>query len=209
VRFAAAAVAILASATLLSDARAQQSICNVVRAQGAGLLEECGDQLHSFFLVLSDLKREVRGDVHGRFAYACPMELMCEGEPVITGFFISPDGWQTGAKDEAAIFEALRSVPLGAIGGQPGAAAQMPSVACPIFDVSVGGVAGRAVCFDEAAMKGGNVVVVAADNDVGFLLVFYRRGQSAAALREKVVDEISRFKIERATGDVSLLRWMQ
>jgi hypothetical protein len=211
VRFVAAVVASLASATLLSDARAQQPICNVVRVQDAGLLEDCGNQLRSFFLILSDLKREVSGDFHGHFAYRCSVELMCDGESTITGFYISPDGWQASAKDEAAIFQALQSTPIGATGqGRPGGPEpQMPSVACPIFDVSVGGLAGRAVCFDEAAMKGGNVVVVAADNDVGFLLVFYRSDQSAAVLREKVVDVISRFKIERATGDVSLLRWMQ
>jgi hypothetical protein len=85
----------------------------------------------------------------------------------------------------------------------------MPSLACPIFDVSVGGLPGRAVCFDEAAMKGGNVVVVAADNDVGFLLVFYRQDQSAASLRDKMLELVPRFKMERVTADIALLRWIQ
>jgi hypothetical protein len=90
-----------------------------------------------------------------------------------------------------------------------GAPPELPSSACPLFDVSVDGMAGRAVCFDEAKMQGGNVVVVAADNYVGFLLIFYQRDQSANALRDKVLELLPRFKIERATGDVALLRWLK
>jgi len=70
-------------------------------------------------------------------------------------------------------------------------------------------MAGRAVCFDDLKAKTANVIVVAADDHVGFLLSFYERGKSADVLRYKVLELMPRFKIERATGDVGLLKWMK
>jgi hypothetical protein len=210
VRIAALVAAALALATLPWSARAEQAqpSCEVVQVHDIGLLEDCGDELRSFTLNLSDLKREVRGDVSGRFSYACPLEVMCEGEPTITGFFISPDSWQTGAKDEAAIFQALSSIPLGA-NGKKGASGKMPFPVCPISDVTVAGLPGRAVCFDENMMKGGNVVVVAANNEIAFLLVFYRKDKPSSVVRDKMLALLPRFNVERVTGDVRLLRWIR
>jgi hypothetical protein len=62
---------------------------------------------------------------------------------------------------------------------------------------------GRAVCFDE------NVVVVAADDRVGFLLYFSQRDTPAAVLKNKVLEMLPRFEIERATGEVGLKRWLR
>jgi len=203
-------VAALASATLPGNVRAEQAqpSCEVVQVHDIGLLEDCGEELRSFTLNLADLKREPRGDVSGRFSYACGLDMMCEGEPTITGFFVSPDSWQTGAKDEAAIFQALSGIPLGS-NAKKGASGKMPFPVCPITDVTVAGLPGRAVCFDETMMKGGNVVIVAGNNELAFLLVFYRKDQPSAALRDKMLELLPRFNIERVTGDVRLLRWIR
>jgi hypothetical protein len=206
----------LIAAALLSNASAQELNCRVLSTDGASFLEECGKQLNSFSLSLSEnklrlIKKEVKGDQHGRFTFSCPIESMCEDEPIIGGFFIAAESWQKGPKDERAIYQALQRMPLMAVSWsrRGGPAPEMPAAACPLFGVSVDGMAGRAVCFDDLKAKTANVIVVAADDHVGFLLSFYERGKSADVLRYKVLELMPRFKIERATGDVGLLKWMK
>jgi hypothetical protein len=214
-RLVAAVVIGLISATTLSNASAQEPTCRVVRVEGTSWLEECGKQLNSFSLSLSEMKlslseikREVGWDMHGRFSFSCPVEPICGNEPIIGGTFIDSESWNNSSKDAGAIFHALR--PLMAMSLRGGAPSEVPTSACPLFDVSADGMAGRAVCFDEAKMGGGNVVVVVAASDhVGFLLIFSQSDQSANALRDKVLELIPRFRIERATGDVALLKWMK
>jgi hypothetical protein len=217
-RFVAAVVMGLISAAIFSNASAQEPACRVVSAQGASFLEECGKQLNSFSLSLSEtklglseIKREVGRDLHGRFYFPCPVEPMCENEPTIGGSFIAPESWNKSPKNEVAIYQTFQRVPLMAIswssrGGPP---PEVPTAACPLFDVSVDGVAGRAVCFDNPKAKTVSVILVAADDRVGFLLSFYQRDQSVNGLRDKVLELIPRFKIERATGDVGLMRWVR
>jgi hypothetical protein len=211
-RLAAAVVIGLISVGMLSNAFAQVQKCRVVSAYGASFLEECGEQLNSFSLSLSESKQShIERDLHGRFTFSCPIELMCANEPFIGGFFIAAESWQKGSKDERAIYQVLQRVPLMAVswskrGGPP---PEMPATACPLFEVSVAGMAGRAVCFNDLQAKAASVVVVAADDHVGFLLSFYQHNQSANELRDKVLELMPRFKIERATGDVGLRRWMK
>ena len=114
-RIAALVVAALAIATWPRVPTRRSLASCEGRSTTSGFWKIAATSLRSFTVNFSDLKRPgaVRGDVSGRFAYACPLEVMCEGEPAITGFFISPDSWQTGARDEAAIFQALSGVPLG------------------------------------------------------------------------------------------------
>jgi hypothetical protein len=204
----------LISATTLSNASAQEPTCRVVRVEGTSWLEECGKQLNSYSLSLSetklglsDIKREGWWDMHGRFSFSCPVEPICGNEPIIGGTFIDSESWNNSSKDEGAIFQVLR--PLMAMSLRGGAPSEVPTSACPLFDVSIDGMAGRAVCFDEAKMGGGNVVVVAASDHVGFLLIFSQSDQSANVVRKEALELLPRFKIERATGDVALLKWMR
>jgi hypothetical protein len=218
-RLAAAAFAILALAALLSVASAQESGCRIVRASKAGFLEDCGKQLNSFTISLSEaslgasgVEREAFSDLHGYFSFPCPVAPMCGREASIGGFFVDAENWSKSTKDEQAIYRIARSVPMMALswsfaGGEP---APMPPVACPVFDVSVGDMTGRAVCFDQAAVKGGNMIVaVVADDKVGMVLSFHRPNGSSAQLRDEVLGLMPRFKIERATGDVGLMRWFR
>jgi hypothetical protein len=204
-RRAIAVIACLISVALSLQALAQDQACNPVTASGAGFLVECGKQLYSFNLSLSEaklgisgIKREVGLDLHGRFAFACPVEPMCANEPAVGGSYIAPAGWLSSSRDEQTIFQVLRNMPWPGVSSLP-----IPSASCPAFDVSIGGMNGRAVCFDES------VVIVAADDRVGFLLYFSQRDKPAAVLKNKVLEMLPRFEIERATGEVGLKRWLR
>jgi hypothetical protein len=203
VKFAAAVVASLISAFALS-AFAQEPACQFVRALGAGFVEDCGKQLNAFRLILLETKlgsigvrREVLGDMHGRFSFPCPIEPMCGSEPFISGFFVSAEQWNNSPKDEQAIYQAVRSNPLMRGGPPP----QMPPAACPVFDVVIDGMRGRGVCLGVTDVKNANIVVViAADDHVGLAMSF-QQYRSASELRDEVLEIMPRFKIERATGD--------
>ncbi len=204
-KLAAAVIACLVSVALSVNALAQDEACSPVSTSGAGLLVECGKQLYSFNLSLpesklgsSNIKREVVRDLHGRFAFVCPIEPMCANEPIVGGTFVTPSKWLSSSRDEQAIFEILRNMPWPGVSSLP-----IPSASCPVFDVWIGGMNGRAVCFDES------VVLVAADDRVGFLLYFSQRDRSATVLKGKVLEMLPRFEIERATGEIGLKRWLR
>jgi hypothetical protein len=204
VKFAAAVVAGLISAFALSDASAQEPACRFVRALGAGFVEDCGKQLNAFRLILLETKlgstgvrREVLGDMHGRFSFPCPIEPMCGNEPFISGFFVSAELWNKSPKDEQAIYQAVRSNPLMRGGPPP----QMPPASCPVFEIVIDGMRGRGVCLGVTDVKNANIVVViAADDRVGFAMSF-QQYRSPGELRDEVLEIMPRFKIERATGD--------
>ena len=178
--------------------------CRGISQSKASFLERCGDRLNAWRLTLP-FKREIWSDLHGRIFFKCGIGPMCDGEPTIAGGFVNRAEWQAGAKDERAIFELLMDrlqVPIGPL-------PPMPHPACPLFDVSFAGMAGKAVCFGEPGVNRSSVIVVAADDRAAFLLRFYQ-DESPDALKEKVVFEwLPRFKIERATGDAALLKWFR
>jgi hypothetical protein len=211
VKFAAAVVAGLISAFTLSGAFAQEPACRFVRGLGAGFVEDCGKQLDAFRLILLETKlgsigvrREVVGDMHGRFSFPCPIEPMCGYEPFISGFFVSAEQWNSSPKDEQAIYQAVRSNPLMRGGPPP----QMPPAACAVFDVVIDGMRGRGVCLGVTDVKNANIVVViAADDRVGLAMSF-QQYRSASELRDEVLEIMPRFKIERATGD-SVSEWFR
>lgn len=181
--------------------------CHGVVGGSTSFVEQCGDRLVAWSLTLP-FKREIQGDLHGRFFFNCAVEPMCEGEPMIIGRFVNWAEWQNSAKDEQAIFERanLLAYPIRQL-------PPMPPPACSLFDSPLAGMAGRAICFDESGVKGGinssSVFLVVADDRVAVLLSFYLRDASANALRQKVVEFLPRFKIERATGDAALMKWFR
>ena len=204
-----AVIACLISVASFSKAVAQDSTCSPVIVSGAGLLQECGKQLYSFNLSLSEaklgvsgVKREAGSDMHGRFGFSCTVEPMCANEPKVGGFFVDSAEWLSSPKDERAIFQVLQNMPWP--GGSP---PPIPAVSCPVFDVSIGGLDGRAVCISEG--KDSTVVIVAAEDRVGFLLHFYQADTPASVLKERVLEMLPRFGVERATGEVGLKRWLR
>ena len=215
-RQAIAVIAVLISVAAFSKALAQDPDCRLVMASGAGFVVECGKQLYSYNLSLSQssgTRREVRRDIHGRFTFLCPadpkcrtllceVESNCENEPTVGGSFVAPAEWLSSSKDEQAILQVFRNMPWPG-GDRP----PTPSASCPVFDVSVGGLNGRAVCFSEG--KGSTVLVVAANDNVGFLLWFAQDDKPAPVLKSKMLEMLPRFEIERATGEIGLKRWIR
>jgi hypothetical protein len=176
--------------------------CELVAGVGASQLERCGDRLRSFSLSLRDIRRSVGRDLHARFKFECPTEQMCENEPEVIGWFIDPWRWRNSAQNEPALFHFLQT-------GTPAAPARRPDVTCGTFDVKIGDMAGRAVChrFPEAPQSA--IIMVASDENTGFVLVFADHTLNWESVRQKTLQMLPRFDIHRATGDAALLRWMK
>ena len=79
--------------------------------------------------------------------------------------------------------------------------------ACGVFDIDLAGAPARAACLtvDSASM----VFVIGADEKVGVILVFVGRDIGLASLREKVLEILPKFHIEKASGDAGLLKWIE
>jgi hypothetical protein len=203
VALTAATLCVVSAQSLPAPSSTKQE-CRGITSGRAGFLEQCGDRLHAWSLTLSEFKRETVSDLHGRFFFQCAIKLMCESEPEIVGRFVDRQEWLDSAKDERAIYVIANTL------REPGGPLPpMPSSACPLFDISIAGMPGRAVCFGESGGKGSSVFVVAADDRVAFLLDFSQPDRSANALKEKVLELLPRFKIERATGDAALMKWLR
>ena len=193
---------------LCSGAVAQDNRpCQVVSVKEAGLLLGCADQLKGFLLTFEDVRRQVASEAQGRFVFACVLAPMCEDEPNVGGFFIDPVRWRESAKDEPAMLEMLQQyglVPAAARGADPNA---KPPPACAVFDVQIGDLPGRAVCFDVA--DGSAVIVIAGDDQVALVLSIFQRKRTPGAMREKAMDMFPLFRMQRPTGDITLLRWIR
>jgi hypothetical protein len=196
--------------SLAADALGEEiEACRIVSTQGAALLKHCGERLLSFALSIDDLRRTVVNGEYGKFDFECSIQGMCKNEPEINGWFIDHKGWLRSAKDESAVFDVLRMPPVMAIASRAGTAPPQPKSACGVLDVSLDGIAGRAVCYQLPETRSTSIVVVAADEQVGFILVFQERGQDWAALRDKALQTLPKFEVERAYGNGALLRWMK
>jgi hypothetical protein len=134
---------------------------------------------------------------------------MCEGSPAIGGFYIDTDKWKKSAKDAQAIGQIMHSQPITAEDVAAISPKPIPAPACQPFDVTISGVSGKGTCFNDAATKTASVAMVFVDDDLGFLLNFSQKDIAADKLRDNAVGMLANFKIERAKGDVGLLRWMR
>jgi hypothetical protein len=222
-------LAALAAFTILSTSSgfAQESSCQVIRAEGASLLRECGDTLHSFSLLTSDMRGRVAQDMHGRrFYFACRLtpdsDLLdslrdrksgdpnynCNAEPSISGFFFDSTYWRSSRRDEQAILATLIQHPhnSGILNDKESSALK---VNCAVFDASVGDLPAKAVCFSRSNESADAIAVVAADDGIGLVLIFSQKDQSAEAFRNRVQEMLSSFSVKRGTGDAALLRWVQ
>jgi hypothetical protein len=201
-------LALVLAAAAPADAVGQENRpCQVVGVKDAGLLLLCGDRLNGFVLTLEDVRRQVGSEAQGRFVLLCVLAPMCEGEPNLGGFFIDPARWRDSAKDERAMLDILQQhglVPAAAVGTDPKVP---PPPACAVFDVTIGDLPGRGVCFDVA--DGSAVLVIAGDDRVALVLSFFQRNRTPGAIREKALETIPQFRMLRPTGDVALLRWMR
>jgi hypothetical protein len=197
---------IAVAAAFSTSAPAQDGArCRLVKAGGAGFVQQCGDRLHAFGLALSDIKRvpPAGNDPRGWFSFACPVEPLCADEPEIRGAFFNAAGWQKSDKDAQAIWDTVERRSASAIRGEPS------NSPCEVFDVQIADISGRAVCYHAAEPSRSAVVIVAAENEVGIILVFLQPDKEWPALREKVLGLLPRFSIGRASGDAALLGWLR
>jgi hypothetical protein len=100
--------------------------------------------------------------------------------------------------------------PLTAVAWRSGAATQQrPASSCGALAVQVAGMSGRVACFQFPDTRTSEVVVVTGDDTVGFILVFEQRRLRPTELRDKVMQLLPQFEVERAFGDPALLRWIK
>ena len=85
----------------------------------------------------------------------------------------------------------------------------VPKSSCDTFDVKVGDMAGRAVCYEFRELSLSVILIVAADEKAGFVLIFQQRTLDWKLLRDKALQGLERFHIQRASGDAALMRWMK
>jgi hypothetical protein len=196
--------AVLASAWMLlaTGSHAQdESSCNVVKGYNTSYLALCGDRLRSFSLRLWDARRPIEGLGYAPFQFKCGLPPMCDGEPDIYGWFIDGRAWRNTKQDEPAVLELLqRGLALPAF---------RPTPVCDVFDVKVADLAARAVCYYIPEAGFSVIVVVAAEEEAGFVLMFQDRTQDWATLRDNALEKLPRFEFLRASGDPALLRWLQ
>src|SRR5207244_3356215 len=149
-----------------------------------------------FVLSFDDIKRStpVSGDLHGRFSFKCPIDVMCADEPEIYGWFIEPRIWQQSNKNAKAVIDLLqKKLSYG------GPMEHLESL-CETFDIQIAGIDGRAACLQVPQLSA--IVAVAADADVGFILVFHQHDLSWMALRDKVQHILPRFRSEEHTSEL-------
>ncbi len=212
--FANIVIAGFALIASLTSAVAQQAVperkpCVVIRVQPDAVLERCNDTLRSLSIVMRDIRRQGSVDSTGRVNFTCPVEAMCEGDPLISAWLVDPRTWTRSARDEDAIFALVQTPPVVTARPRTGPEQPRPNSTCPIFDVQVAAIPGRGVCYESGDPKSSGLVIVAADADIGFLLFFRHGNMNSQALREKVLTMVPHFQIDVATGDGELFRWMR
>jgi hypothetical protein len=183
------------------------SHCHPAAVESGGMLLQCGPVLRSFVLSLEDIRREVGNEADGRFVFHCPFAMMCRGDPSIDGWFIDQQAWLEGRRDAAALAAVLADATQPQDGGAK-PPVERPSATCEAFDVTLAGLPGKAGCFRLSATQQA-VAVVAADQDIGLMLLFSAAGGDAQGLRDWVSAKLPHFSLARAEGDARLLRWIR
>jgi len=204
------AVALLISLAPNPTSAESGDACELVSAHPSGLLLRCGSLLKSLVLSFEDIRRLRRHDPQGVFHFVCPIDEMCDGQPRISGWMIDHTKWRRGERSDAAIFELLRQPPIILRGAaQPVDTASDPlKSTCGVYELELAGLRGHGVCYDFGESQSTTIVAVVSNDEIGFVLLFNQRDVELTALREKVDMLLPRFKLERATGDAYLMRWM-
>jgi hypothetical protein len=204
-------------ATSVIEAAAQTALperqpCTVLGLRPDAVLQQCDDKLRSLSIIMKDVSRTMTIDGgSGGFTFVCPVEMMCNGEPVISGWLIDPRRWGKSPQDEDVIFSLVQAPPavLARRGFSPVPERTRPKASCDLFDLTIAGLPGKAVCYEAEDQKSSGLFAIVANDEMGFVLTFRSRDLGSQALREKVLTMAPRFQIEVATGDSGLFRWMR
>jgi hypothetical protein len=216
-------VGLLLAGLVFSEATSADGSCKPFKYGGAAYLERCGDRIRSFSLKATDERwREMPG-AHGIFVFECfdlisaeqlglllnfpdyveSQRARCPDEPKIAGSFIPLEEWQSSGKDENALLDAYHRNYWQTLYSLP-----KPTPTCPLFDVSFGGLAGRATCI---TFNGEGAVLAAfADDRAAFWVLLTQDGENLEALKKKShITLANQFAVERGDGDATLLRWIK
>jgi hypothetical protein len=209
-RLVLVAVALIISLAPGPIAAESGDACELVSTHPAGVLLRCGSQLKSLVIAYEDVRRQRRHDPQGVFHFVCPIEEMCDGQPRISGWMIDHTKWRTSERNDAAVFELLRQPPIILRGAaKPVDIASDPlKSTCGVFDLELAGLRGQGVCYDFGESQSTTIVAVVSNDEIGFVLLFNQRNAELTPLRETVDALLPRFKLERASGDAYLMRWM-
>jgi hypothetical protein len=194
------------------DVPVSDEACTVLRMQPLGMLMGCGTRIRSLWLKFEDMSRLARFTPDGVFHFRCAIEVMCSQGLQIDGWIISKEDWQASKQDADAIVELLHKPPAVRQQGAPAPVVPIASGAtssCGTFTIQLAGMEGRAACYDLRGTAGSTVAVVVAGTELGFVILFRWSGEDSRDLRQEVVSMASRFRLERAEGDVELLKWLR
>jgi hypothetical protein len=216
-RLATHAATAFALTVLAAAANAETSVdtgptCQILGLRPDAVLEQCGDKVRSISLAMRDIARVVSIDgSSGAMVFVCPVQQICSGEPVISGWLVDPRRWTKSARDEDTLFALLLTPPavIARRGRNPWTDQPHPTASCPMFDIQIAGLSGRAVCYVAENQKSAGLFAVVANDEVGFVMAFRSDELDTPGLREKVLTILPRFQIEVATGDHGLLRWIR
>jgi hypothetical protein len=184
-----------------------QPSCAVVRVHPGSVLLGCGDKLKSLSIAMEDIRRQPGIDPSGTFSFSCPITLLCTGEPQVSGWLIERGRWAESSRDEAAVFDLFQQAPSAAQARSRTITTKTSD--CGLFEASFAGLSGRGVCYRAAEGGSNAVVIAAASGEVGCILVFYADGGEIAALREKVLTILPRFRMDIDIGDAGLMKWIR
>jgi hypothetical protein len=185
--------------------------CQVFRMQPTGMLAMCGMKLRALLLTLEDVSRTIRYTPDGLFHFNCPIEAMCDHQPRIDGWLIYKEPWHRSAQDETAIAESLKLQPAvrGPVSRTDDLLPESPKSACGTFPTEIAGMSGLAACYDGGDKGPATIAVIVSGVELGFAILFRQSNTDLQTLREKVIGLAPRFKLERAEGDIQLLKWIK
>jgi hypothetical protein len=193
------------------SARVGHESCTVVRMQPTGMLMGCGTRMRSLRLTMQDSSRTTRFTPDGLFHFYCPLDVMCDGRPRIDGWIILKEVWQKSSQDADAIIEMLRLPP--AVRGPDSRPAELlpktAKSACGTFSINIAGLDGRAACYDSSDKNSVIIAVIASGPELGFAILFSQINADWQTLRDKVINLAPRLKLERAEGDIELMKWLR
>jgi hypothetical protein len=208
-RVATLGVVLLASSlTSAHAATTAKPACEIVRMDGAALLQKCGEQLRSFALSMKGTERTAVREHTNKFRFSCRPGF-CEGEPEISGWFVDPDVWMQGKQDEPSVFAILAAQAGWKLLGSEEHFRSIFRPSCELSQVTVAGLPGRMICYEvksESTIGLSTVVIVAADSEVGFVVTFQGLDKRAV---DQALSNLGAFDLQRGHGDVALERWLQ
>jgi hypothetical protein len=188
--------------------RIAKPVCQVIRTDGAAILQKCDGQLRSFALSMNGTERTAVREHTNKFRFVCRPGF-CRDEPEISGWFIDSDVWTQSEKDEPSIFSIVAAQAGWKLLGSEEHFRSIFRPSCELSRVTVAGLPGKMICYNTnaaVAERPATIVIAAADEQVGVLIVLQSSDKNIA---DQAASILKTFSLERGEGDAALQRWLQ